>query len=203
MDIFSVAQAIYDKGTLENYLHHNTFTCQVLKVKGLCRRDIGLMGYNMADYSKREEENVVYTLIDMHLDVWSDRFSFGAKESVRTYSLYKRGQAPVYQDYNKSTKDNPCSEIILDGEPRLCSVSGNEQTKVDYNMKAFETRHYVNGKDQATMTFDDQVAALQQLENQIKTLKKINTNSQAISGKIKEYKIAILSLVVLMDGGEL
>lgn len=64
---------------------------------------------------------------------------------------------------------------------------------------AFETRHFVNGRDVKGMTDNELIEAIRRLENEIADLKTVKTKSKAITKKIEELGDMLSKTVEILD----
>ncbi|WP_374335452.1 hypothetical protein [Methyloversatilis sp.] len=80
----------------------------------------------------------------------------------------------------------------------------NQQENEDMNQTtistpAFETRHFVNGRDVTNMTDNELIEAIRRLENEIADLKTVKTKSKAITKKIEELGDMLSKTVEILD----
>lgn len=64
---------------------------------------------------------------------------------------------------------------------------------------AFETRHFVNGRDVKGMSDNELIEAIRRLENEIADLKTVKTKSKAITKKIEELGDMLSKTVEILD----
>lgn len=65
--------------------------------------------------------------------------------------------------------------------------------------KAFETRHYVNGADASTLSDEQLIQAMRDLEAEIAALQGVKTESKRIKAKITELNTALIDIRDLLD----
>ena len=93
---------------------------------------------------------------------------------------------------------------IYDNAVSAAQTEANQQENEDMNQTtistpAFETRHFVNGRDVSSMSDNELIEAIRRLETEIADLKTVKTKSKAITKKIEELDGMLSKTVEILD----
>lgn len=131
----------------------------------------------------------------------------GVNEDARNLNMPEREAVwfavihHIYGDdtyYQKYLKEKAEGSIVATNRESVGTTSTTEKEEESMNITV-ETKHYVAGRDVETMTANDLIKAVKDLEKEIAELKSVNSESKYIEKRIKELQTTLKDVVKHLD----
>lgn len=119
-----------------------------------------------------------------------------------TYLVKKFGPITIYDNAVSAAQTETNKSIQKENEDmseNSVKVGHSGGYLSNPNSPAFETRHFVHGRDVQSMSDNELIEAIRRLETEIADLKTVKTKSKAITKKIEELDGMLSKTVEILD----
>mgnify|MGYP000898315850 FL=1 len=118
-----------------------------------------------------------------------------ANREAVTIALWEHYQREREEEAERQYQQSTLSEPYTPRPPRSLKKEPLMSTKPP----AFETKHFVNGQDTTTLSDDELIQAIKNLETEIAKLSEVKTESKKITDKISKLDEQRAAIAKLLD----